>query len=211
MSRNLFHSDSGLMIVMGQITDCIFLSIFWFLCCVPVVTIGPATAALYDATFRAFRQGSKHSWSRFFHSFRQNLKAGVLPGLIVPGLGIGLGWSMIRIWNAAVAGSISWMIFSGAALIGVLVLGTLSLVLPVLSRFENSFLGLIKNSVLLALGNLPRTIALGVVNGVAIYLCARFIFGLFFLPSLAALVGSLFIEPMLKPFMEENPTEQEVS
>ena len=31
MSRSIFHPDSALMITMTQITDCIFLSIFWLL------------------------------------------------------------------------------------------------------------------------------------------------------------------------------------
>ena len=49
MLRNLLRPDSGLMIAMTQITDCIFLSLFWILGCVPVVTVGTACAALYDA------------------------------------------------------------------------------------------------------------------------------------------------------------------
>ena len=46
MFRNLFNPDSALMITMTQITDCIFLSLFWFLSCIPLVTAGAATAAM---------------------------------------------------------------------------------------------------------------------------------------------------------------------
>ena len=35
MFRRLFDPQSGLMITMTQITDCIFLSLFWLLGCVP--------------------------------------------------------------------------------------------------------------------------------------------------------------------------------
>ena len=38
MFRNLFRPDSGLMITMTQLTDSIFLSLFWILGCMPVVT-----------------------------------------------------------------------------------------------------------------------------------------------------------------------------
>ena len=58
MFRKFLNPDNALMITMTQITDCIFLSIFWLLGCIPVVTIGASFAALYDATYRAFRQGS---------------------------------------------------------------------------------------------------------------------------------------------------------
>ena len=56
MFRNLLKPDSPLMITMSRITDYIFLSCFWLLCCIPVVTIGTSTAALYDASYRAFRK-----------------------------------------------------------------------------------------------------------------------------------------------------------
>ena len=61
MFRRLFSPDSDLMIVMTWITDCIFLSLFWIIGCVPMVTMGAATAALYDAAYRGFRRKNKHS------------------------------------------------------------------------------------------------------------------------------------------------------
>jgi len=209
MFRNLFNPDSALMLTMAQVTDCIFLSLFWILGCFPVVTAGASFAALYDASFRAFRQGEKNSWQRFFHVFRENWKAGIVPTVIfLIVLSIG-GWGMIRVWNAAVAGVISWKLFSVAAVLGVLLLGSASVLFPVLSRFENSLSGLLRNTVLLALANLPRTLLLGVLNAAAVYLCVRYVFPVFFLPSLAALLGSLFIEPMFRPFMntEEDAAE----
>ena len=115
-----------------------------------------------------------------------------------------LGKVLIALWNAAVAGTVSWMAFSGGAFLGVLALGILSVLFPVLSRFENSFAGLMKNTFFLAMANLPRTIALGVLNAAAALLCIRYIFPLFFLPALAALISTLFIEPMLKPYMPQE-------
>ena len=108
----------------------------------------------------------------------------------------------------AVAGNVSWMLFSGGAFVGVLIVGILSLMFPVLSRFENSFSGLQKNTFFLAMANLPRTIALGILNTAAALACAFYILPLFFLPSLAALIGSVLIEPMFKPYMPaENAAE----
>lgn len=201
MFKNLFNHENPLMVTMTQITDCIFLSLFWMLGCFPVVTAGASFAALYDAAFRGFRQGEKNSWQRFAHVFRQNWKQGILPTAATLGLLGILIKALIGLWNAAVAGTLSWTLFSAAAFVGVLAVGILSLVFPMLSRFENSFGALMKNSLLLALANLPRTLALGLLNAVSIFLCLRWIFPLFFLPALAALIGSLFIEPMFKPYI----------
>ena len=201
MFRKFLNPDNALMITMTQITDCVFLSLFWLLGCIPVVTIGASFAALYDATYRGFREGDKHCWSRFGQVYKDNWKSSVVPTLVfLAGCSL-LIRVLVRLWNSAVAGTISWMLFSGGAFVGVLILGIFSLMFPVLSRFENSFVGLLKNTVFLGLANLPRTLALGILNAAAGLACAFYILPLFFLPSLAALIGSVLIEPLFRPYM----------
>ena len=208
MFRNLLKPDSPLMITMTRITDCIFLSLFWMLCCIPVVTVGASFAALYDASYRTFRKNERNSWQRFFAVFRDNWKAGILPTLFFLLAGWGLIKGVIALWNLAVAGTMSWMLFSALAFVAVVLLGMLSILFPMLSRFENPLGALLKNTVFLSLANLPRTAVLGAVNAVTLLLCARIVVPLFFLPSLAAFLGSYAIEPMFKPYMtDENAAD----
>ena len=204
MFKNLFNPDNALMITMSQVTDCIFLSLFWILCSFPLITIGASSAALYDAVYYGFRQGDKHSWGRFFRSFKNNLKPGILPAIVYLVVCCAGGWGLIQIWNAAVWEQVSFGMFSAAAFVVLLLLGILSVMFPLLSRFNNTFGGLLRNTVLLALANLPRTLGLGFVNAVSILLCVKFVFPLFFLPALANLLGTLFLEPMFKPYMGED-------
>ena len=208
MFRNLLKPDSALMITMTRITDCIFLSLFWLLCSIPVITAGASFAALYDASYRALRKNEQNSWQRFFHVFKENWKAGILPTIVFLLACWGLMKAVIGLWNLAVAGTMSWMLFSALAFVGVVLLGILSVLFPMLSRFENSLGTLLKNTVFLSLANLPRTALLGIINAAALFLCARLVVPLFFLPSLAALFGSFAIEPMFKPYMnDENAAE----
>lgn len=204
MFRNLFHAESPLMITMTQITDCIFLSLFWILGCIPVVTAGASFAALYDGVYRGYRRGDKHPWQRFWHTFRGSWKAGLLPTAVFLALTAGLVKTVIAAWNAAVYAQISWMIFAAAAFLAVTALGILSVMFPMLSRFENSFAGLMKNTVLLALANLPRAIALGILNAAVVLLCLRYVFPLFFLPALGALLSTVLLEPMFRPYLPED-------
>ena len=204
MFRNLINPDNGLMITMNQITDCIFLSLFWFLGCVPVFTAGASCAALYDSVYRRFRLGENRPWSRFFSSFARDLKASLLPNvLFVAALWFG-GKGLVALWNNAVYGNISWPIFSALAFTAVLLLGILSVLFPLLSRFDNPLPMLLKNTVLLSMANLPRTIALGILNAVTAWLCVRWIFPLLFLPALSALLSTFLLEPMFKPYLTEN-------
>ena len=206
MFRKFLNPDNALMITMTQITDCIFLSLFWLIGCIPVVTIGVSFAALYDSTYRGFRQGEKHCWGRFLEVFRGNWKAGILPTGVFLAVLYLLVQLLVSLWNRAVVGAVSWMVFSGGAFVGVLVLGIVSVLFPMLSRFENPLPVLLKNTVFLAMAHLPRTLALGILNAAAGLLCAFFVLPLFFLPSLAALIGSVLVEPMFKPYM---PAEEE--
>ncbi len=208
MFRNFFRPDSALMITMSQITDCIFLSLFWTLGCFPLVTIGASSAALYDATYRGFRGGEKHPWQRFFKVFRENWKGGIGPTVVFLAVFALLMKGMISLWNGAVYQQISWTLFSAGAFVGVLALGILSILFPMLSRFDNPLPVLLKNTVFLAMANIPRTLALGFLNACTIFICIRFVAPVFFLPSLAALVGSLFIEPMFRPYM---PVEEDAA
>lgn len=204
MSRSIFHPDSGLMITFGQITDCIFLSLFWILGCFPVVTIGASFAALYDASFRGFRRGEKNSWQRFLAVFRANWKCGIAPTVVFLAALALLVRLTVGLWNGAVYGQISWGLFAAGAFVCVVALGMLSILFPMLSRFENTLGAQLKNTLLLSLANMPGTIALGLLNAVTALLCVRYVVPLFFLPALAALIGSLLIEPMFRPYMPKK-------
>lgn len=203
MFRNIFNPDSPLMITMAQITDCIFLSLLWLLCCFPVITAGASCAALYDSVYRAYRQGEKNSWGRFFSVFKRNLRPSLLPTLLFLGLLALIFKALVWAWNGAVLSGLSWAVFAAAALLCVLALGVLGLMFPVLSRFENSFLGLVKNTLFLALAKLPSTLILGMLYALGILLCLRFVFPLFFLPALITLISTVPVEKMFRPYMGE--------
>lgn len=206
--KHLFRPDSGLMILMTRITDCIFLSLFFVLSCLPLVTIGAAFAALYDAVCQGFRYGEKNTWIRYWHTFRGNWKGGILPTVLFLAVAWGLGYGLIQCWNGAVYAKISWGMFAGLTLALMVPVGMLSLLFPMLSRFENSLAALLRNTVLLSLANLPRTLALGILNAMVTLLCARFVIPLFIVPAMAAYIATWLIEPMFKPYMPEEEAAQ---
>ena len=204
MFRNILRPDSALMITMNQITDCIFLSLFWILGCLPVITAGVSTAALYDSVYHTYRQGEKNSWQRFLRSFRQNLKPGILPGILFLLIVAVMVRTGIFFWNQAVYGNISWGVFAAAAFVLLALTGIVSILFPLLSRFENTSLQLLSNTFRLGMANLPLTLGLAMVNATVLFLCVRYVIPFVFLPALGALLSTLFIEPMLKPYMPKE-------
>ena len=210
MSRRFFEEDNGLMSLLSQIGDCFYLSLFWILGCFPVVTVGASTAALYDACYHAFRKGEKTSWHQFLKCYKENWKTGILPSILYLAVFAGVGRVMIILWNQVAVGAGSWAVFAGGGVAAALVLGILSVLFPMMSRFDNSVGGLLKNTLLLALANLPRTLCLGLLTAASIVFCARLLAPLFFLPALTAAASTFFLEPMFKPYMPEEPEESEM-
>ena len=52
----IFNINSPFFRVMSKVFDVIVLSLLWTLCCIPVITIGPATTALYYAIVKSIRK-----------------------------------------------------------------------------------------------------------------------------------------------------------
>lgn len=48
----LFSMDGKFLETFNKITDLVTLNILWLLCCIPIITIGASTSALYQVTLQ---------------------------------------------------------------------------------------------------------------------------------------------------------------
>ena len=62
--------------------DLLVINWLWLLCCLPIVTIGPATCAMYRLTLKLAREEAVYPMKDFWQSFRENWKQGFLLGLL---------------------------------------------------------------------------------------------------------------------------------
>lgn len=62
--------------------DLMILNWLWFLCSLPVITIGPATCAMLSVTLKLARGEPAHGAKDFFSSFRANFKPALVTGLL---------------------------------------------------------------------------------------------------------------------------------
>ena len=90
----------------SKIFDLVVLSALWLALCLPVVTIGPATAALYYTVVKCIRRGEAEPLQNFFRSFRGHFKVGAVSGVIAAAVGVVLwvGWMMFNLANPEDAG-----------------------------------------------------------------------------------------------------------
>ena len=68
--------------------DIVGISILWLFLSLPLVTLVPASAALYQTCALCVRRGESGAFSRFLRSFLGNLRQGCLLSLVVVPLGL---------------------------------------------------------------------------------------------------------------------------
>ena len=68
-----------------------YLNLLWFVCCLPIVTIGASTAALYYCTLKIADDEHTHMAPMFFRAFKENFRQATVLWLILLAVGILLG------------------------------------------------------------------------------------------------------------------------
>ena len=80
--NNIFNPDNKFFSFMGRVADLMILNLLCIVCCIPVFTAGPAIAAMYYITLKMARNEILCG-KGFFHSFKQNLKQGIVIQIIM--------------------------------------------------------------------------------------------------------------------------------
>ena len=161
--KKIFGYEGSFITVTEKIFDIMFLSILWFLSCIPLLTIGAAVTALYYTVQKA-KKNEGYLYREYWKAFRQNLK----PSLIL--------WLLIGIVRAKMSGNINIQIFFfvlyGLCLF--FILGIQMYAFPALSRFDMPAGWILKLSIYLCFRHIGRTILVLGVTAMAfafVYYC----------------------------------------
>ena len=146
-----------------------YLNLLWFVCSIPIVTIGASTTALYYASLKVVRDEDSHVAALFFRSFRQNFKQATVLWLILLGAGLFLGadgyilyhlrqsssGTMAVIWTLILA------VVIAAAVVWVIVT---EYVFPLVASVSNTNKAMLKNAFLIGTHYLFATILVFAVH-----------------------------------------------
>ena len=78
MFRSLLDPNSAFSRGMERVWTLVVLNVLWVLCSLPVVTIGPSTAALYQVLGKVIQGEDSHTARKFFAAWRENFKCALL-------------------------------------------------------------------------------------------------------------------------------------
>ena len=130
------------------------LNVIWLVCCLPIVTIGASTTALYYTSFKIAKNEGSFITTMFFRSFRQNFRQATIIWLImlVSGLIIGADAILLYRLRAASAGTaaVIWTLLLAvifACMIAYAIV--LAYIFPLLSIASNTTANMFKNAFLI--------------------------------------------------------------
>lgn len=150
-----------------RVLNLLKLNVLWLLCCLPVVTIGPATSAMNYVVNLYLEEKSDEVARPFFRAFRRDLGQGILLGLFLLLLTVLAVFDGLFLFaNFSQGFHLAWIPFVFLALF---LVSLYVYAFPTLSRYALRFTELLKNSVLLFWQNLWTSV------GAVLVLCAPFL------------------------------------
>lgn len=83
MFQGFFNYDNDVWRFVGRLADMMVLNLLWILFSLPIVTLGASTTALYYCTIKIVHEEDRGNFRMFMHSFKQNLKEGIILWMIL--------------------------------------------------------------------------------------------------------------------------------
>ena len=153
----LFDMDGPLMQGLSKMADLMILNLIALVCCIPVITIGASVTALYYMALKIVRNEEVYIVKGFLKSFRQNFRQATIIWLIQIVVMVILGLDYyILYWGEDASPSILMQVvwLAGAVVTGI----TFAFIYPVLSKFDNTLKNIFKNTLLMAIMQMPKVV-----------------------------------------------------
>lgn len=203
---NFFSLNNPVWNFLGKLTDVFVLTVFWFVCSIPIVTIGASSSAMYYCCLKLTRDEEGYIYRQFFKAFKDNLGKGIIIGVLMLLFGGILGFNL---WfYMTVESSFSKPMFVIMLMFLWAYLMVLHYVFAVQAQFENTIKNTLLFSFALAIRKLGWTVimlsvtVLIVVGGFTVFLPL-----LLLAPGLVPFINSYILNRCFKPYLEAAEEE----
>lgn len=203
-----FNPEKGIWAWLSTLVDICGLSIVWIFLCLPVVTAGPATAALYYTVVKCVRARESGAFGYYFRSFRANFRTGLLAGLtaVPPALLLLGGYRIVR-WYGTALGGAAYILYVAYYFALILPAGALCWLFPLLGRFDYGVRDLYRAAFQMTIAHLPSTVVVVLLTAQTSVFCIERWWPVVFMPTVTMLLVSLFFERIFRKHSPELASE----
>ena len=197
--NSLLNPDNPVMQFITKIVYSVYLNILWFMCCIPVVTAGAATTALYYVTLKMAKNEEGGITKSFFKAFKEHFKQSTIVWLILLALGIVLGIDGYVLWHMRFENAF-WTVITAIFLVAAAAyLIVVMYIFPLMARFDNTIFAMFKNSLFIGMRFLLCTALVAVIHFAMLFVIINlFTPAVIFGEGLCAFLSSYFLANILK-------------
>ena len=204
---NLFSLNSPFARGINKLVMMLYAGILWFLCSIPVVTMGAATAALYEVMLKAVKNQEGYVGSSFFQAFRGNLKQGLQLG--IPLLLAQIVFAFNLFYYGVLGGEgfrIQTVVF---AVLTLLALTAFSYVFAVMAKFENTSAGHFRMAMALMIRCPGWTAVILVLQVLTVFLTWFLVyFPLLFIMGISGYMQAAVFDRVFQNFIDRGVIEE---
>ena len=162
--RKLLNPDSPLMIFLSNLTDIIVLNVLCFICCLPVITIGPSVTAMHYITLKIARDEEIYVLRDYFKAFKENFKQSIIAWMVFLVITAVFFVDYLILKDMGLENTKVFLMIIGA--IYLLVCFTMMYVFPLVARFENSLKQTVKNAFFMSILHIFKTVIMAVIYAI---------------------------------------------
>ncbi|MCF0128239.1 MAG: YesL family protein [Pseudobutyrivibrio sp.] len=202
--REFFDLEGPFFRTVTKMLDIIWLSAIFLVSCLPVITIGASLSALYYTVHKNIMDSRSYPSKEFFRSFASCFKQSTLGFLIVGSLSGLISWECYMMYQYALAGDKAGRMGIPLLIVLAIVVMWATQLFPYISRFENNFKSVLKNSFYFVFSYPHYSLVLLMGLFVAVRLTMKWIFLILFMPALYMVLCDFFIEKIYAKFSEKE-------
>lgn len=195
--------------IFRQTGGVIILTILWLLGCLPVVTIGTSTAALYYAMVKAVRKNRGQPFSEFARAYRRNLRMGTAVTCMLLLFAGVIGYEIWLVDTNGLAMGALWAVMSKTLLL--LTCYIALFIFPVMSRFDVGLKKIFNLAFVMAIRFWYYGVLLALLLALMVFLQVQLlpIPMVLITPGLTVYIGSFLMERAMKKYMPPSQAQSE--
>ncbi len=176
--RGILTPDNPVMNFITRIVYSVYLNILWFICCIPIVTAGASTTALFYVTLKMVKNEEGNVTVQFFRAFKENFRFSTKVWLIMLALGIVLGVDGFVLYHMRFENWF-WAVLTAVFIVVVLAYLIIAMyIFPLMARFSNTVRMMFFNAIMIGMRFLLCTALMA-----AVYFIMAFIIINIFTPA----------------------------
>ena len=152
--KELFNLNSPWVQRFAMLTNLVCLNILWLVCCIPVITAGAATSALYHTVFLYHNKEDDAVLRPFFRAFRANFKQSTLLFLPLLAALVLVVFDLVYLASYGKGTAVLFLLI----LVILLLMGMLIHLFPLIARFDMNAKALLRTAFSLTALHLPGTL-----------------------------------------------------